>query len=96
MNWFPGLRYLVCLLLVPALYGSAYAEVFVHDMVALTREEVLIKVETKSGYFSKGGQTVEFSINGKSAGKCPFRRGRYWLQDFQIRKAGDVYGLCAI
>lgn len=69
MNGFPGLRYLVCLLLVPALYGSAYAEVFVHDMVALTREEVLIKVETKSGYFSKGGQTVEFSINGKSAGK---------------------------
>ena len=46
-----------------------YAAIFVHDTVALSREEVLIKVEAKSGYFAKGGQIVEFSINGKPGGR---------------------------
>ena len=65
---FPGLRYLFFLLLVIALPASAYAEIFVNDTVALSREEILIKAETKSGYFAKGGKIVEFSVNGKSIG----------------------------
>jgi hypothetical protein len=36
--------------------------------VAFSREEILIKAETKKGYFAKGGQVVEFSVNGKSIG----------------------------
>jgi hypothetical protein len=65
---FPGLRYLFFLLLVIALPASASAEIFVSDTVALSREEILIKAEIKSGYFAKGGKTVEFSVNGKSIG----------------------------
>jgi hypothetical protein len=48
--------------------GAVSAEVFVHDAVAFSREEILIKAETKKGYFAKGGQVVEFSVNGKSIG----------------------------
>ena len=69
MGDFPGMRHLFFLLLVLALPGSVCAEIFVHDTVALSREEVLIKAEAKSGYFAKGGQIVEFSINGKSIGR---------------------------
>ena len=65
---FPGLRYLFFLLLVIALPASAYAEIFVNDTVALSGEEILIKAETKSSYFAKGGKIVEFSVNGKSIG----------------------------
>lgn len=65
----PGFRCLFFLVLLTVLAGPAYADVFVHDMVALIREEVLIQAETKRGYFKKGGETVEFSLNGKSAGR---------------------------
>ena len=65
---FLGLRYLFFLLLVLAVPASAYAEIFVNDTVALSREEILIKAETKSGYFAKGGKIVEFAVNGKSIG----------------------------
>jgi len=64
----PGLKYLFFLLLILAVPASAYAEIIVNDTVALSREEILIKAETKSGYFAKGGKIVEFSVNGKSIG----------------------------
>ena len=64
----PGLGYLFFLLLFIALPASVHAEIFVNDTVALSREEVLIKAETKSGYFAKGGKIVEFSVDGKSIG----------------------------
>ena len=64
----PGLRYVFFLLLVLAVPAPAHAEIFVNDAVALRGEEVLIKAETKSGYFAKGGKIVEFSVNGKPIG----------------------------
>ena len=68
MDNFSGLRYLGFLLLILAVPASAYAEIIVNDSVALSREEILIKAETKSGYFAKGGKIVEFFVNGKSIG----------------------------
>ncbi len=65
---FPGLRYLLPLLLILAIPASAHAEIIISDSIALSREEVLIKAETKSGYFAKGGKIVEFFVNGKSIG----------------------------
>ncbi len=63
------LRYLFFILLMMQYApGAASAEVFVHDSVAFSREDILIKAETKKGYFTKGGQVVEFSVNGKSIG----------------------------
>lgn len=44
------------------------ADVIVRDAVAASGEEVRLTAETKGGYFSKGGETVEFSINGKAVG----------------------------
>lgn len=68
MAEFSGLRYLFFLLLALVAPASAHAEIFVNDTIALSREEVLIKAETKNGYFAKGGKIVEFSVNGKSIG----------------------------
>jgi hypothetical protein len=68
MGNFMNLRYLFFLLLILIFSGPVYADVFVYDTVALSREEILIKADTKKGYFAKGGQLVEFSVNGKSIG----------------------------
>jgi len=67
MGNYVNLRYLFFLLLILT-SGPVYADVFVHDTVALSREEILIKADTKKGYFAKSGQLVEFSVNGKSIG----------------------------
>jgi hypothetical protein len=49
--------------------AGARAEVAVHDMVAPAGREVMLRAETKSGFFGKGGALVEFFIDGKFAGK---------------------------
>jgi hypothetical protein len=97
---FPGLRYLFFLLLVIALPASADAEIFVNDAVALSREEILIKAETKSGYFAKGGKIVEFFVNGKSIGSVlsggdsiaykTFKTGRPGMYTVLARSGKDI------
>ena len=97
---FPGLRYLFFLLLVIALPVYADAEIFVHDTAALSREEILIKAETKSGYFAKGGKIVEFSVNGKSIGSVLsggdgiaykiFKTGRPGMYTVSARSGKDI------
>lgn len=47
----------------------AFAQVFIHDNIALMREEIMLTAETTGRYFSKGGQMVEFFVSGKSKGK---------------------------
>ena len=68
MGNYVNLTYLFFLLLILTSSGPAYADVFVYDTVALSSEEILIKADTKKGYFAKSGQLVEFSVNGKSIG----------------------------
>ncbi len=53
-------------LLSPA---DALAEVVVQDMVSPVGREVMLRAETKGGFFSKGGALVEFFVDGKSVGK---------------------------
>ena len=96
-----SLRYLVFLLLL-ILYapGAVSAEVFVHDSVAFSREEILIKAETKKGYFAKGGQVVEFSVNGKSIGSVLsggdgiaykiFKTGRVGMYTVTVKSGRDT------
>jgi len=54
------------LLFFPAAVSS---EVIVHDMIALQGEEIMLKAETRGKLLSKGGEVVEFFVNGKSLGK---------------------------
>ena len=47
---------------------SALSEVIVHDMVVLKGKKVLLRGETKGKLFSKGGEMIEFFVDGKSLG----------------------------
>jgi hypothetical protein len=52
------------------LYAPAsYAGVVVYDAVAVVGKEIRLKAETKGTFFRKGGELVEFFVDGKSLGK---------------------------
>ena len=86
----------LAVLLPPA---GALAEVAVDDMVTPVGQEVFLRAETKSGFFSRGGSLVEFFIDGRSAGKklsggdgvayLPFVPARTGLHKIKVRSGAD-------
>jgi len=44
------------------------SEIIIHDMVVPAGKEVMLMAEAKGKLFSKGGEMVEFFVNGKSIG----------------------------
>ena len=65
------LAVLTCLLVFPVLAAprTGNAQVTVHDAVAATGREVMLRADTGSGFFGKGGVLVEFFVDGRRAGK---------------------------
>jgi len=49
--------------------GDAASEVIVDDMVASLGVKIMLRAETKGFFFRKGGELVEFFVEGKSLGK---------------------------
>lgn len=47
---------------------SALSEVIVRDMVVLEGKKVMLRGETKGKLFSKGGELIEFFVEGRSLG----------------------------
>lgn len=78
--------YLVFLLILfPAI---AIAEVTIHDMVALKGEMVMLKAETRGRFLSKGGEVVEFFVNGKSIGSALSGGDGFAFKEFIPLKTG--------
>jgi hypothetical protein len=48
---------------------ASSADVIVYDAVAVAGREVRLKAETKGTFFRRGGELVEFFVDGKSLGK---------------------------
>lgn len=49
--------------------AKALSDIIVHDMVVPTGKKVMLKAKVKGKLFRKGGEVVEFFVNGKSLGK---------------------------
>jgi len=47
----------------------ALSDVIVHDSIVPVGKEIMLGAEVKGKFFSKGGEMVEFFVNGKSIGK---------------------------
>lgn len=78
--------YLIFLLILfPAI---AIAEVTIHDMVALKGERVMLKAETRGRFLSKGGEVVEFFVNGKSIGMALSGGDGFAFKEFISLKTG--------
>jgi len=73
------------LVIAPA---SALSDVIVHDIVVPQGKEVLLKAKVKGRFFSKGGEVVEFSVNGKSIGKSLSGGDGFAFKQFIPSKTG--------
>jgi hypothetical protein len=56
----------LCFVIFP---DGVQSEIIIHDMVAPTGKEVMLKAEVKGKVFSKGGALVEFFVNDRPIGK---------------------------
>jgi hypothetical protein len=81
--------FFIHLIMVPV----ALSEISVYDIVTISGRAVMLRAETKAGFFAEGGSLVEFFINGRSIGKnlsggdgiafkpfVPVREGTYKLR----------------
>jgi hypothetical protein len=59
----------ISILLLCVFPSFALSDVIVHDSVVPVGKEIMLTAEVKGKLFSKGGEMVEFFVNGKSIGK---------------------------
>ncbi|MDI6889444.1 MAG: hypothetical protein QMC83_00670 [Thermodesulfovibrionales bacterium] len=72
-------------LVLPA---KALSDIIVHDIVVPIGKEVMLRAEVKGRFFSKGGEIVEFFVNGKSIGKSLSGMGGFAFRQFIPPKTG--------
>lgn len=73
---------------------SALSEVIVHDMVVPKGERAMLRAETKGKFFSRGGEVVEFFIDGKPIGRTLSGGDGFAFKQFTPVKTG-VYHIAA-
>ena len=67
---------------------ESYAGVVLYDSVCLKEEKIMLKAVTKGKIFSKGGQMVEFSVDGKSIGRSLSGGDGAAFKEFRAEKTG--------
>ena len=91
---------LFCFLLVCGVLPTrAWSRVVVNDVVAVQGEKLMLRAETRGKIFRKGGEIVEFFIDGKSLGRTlsggdgvafkPFIPERTGLHEIQAKSGPD-------
>lgn len=66
----------------------ALSDVIVHDMIVPKGEEVMLRAVTKGKLLSKGGELVEFFVDGKSIGKTLSGGDGFAFKQFTPLKTG--------
>lgn len=69
----------------------AFSEVIVNDMIVPRGEKAMLVAETKGKFFSKGGEVVEFFIDGKSIGRTLSGGDGLAFKSFIPVKAGTYH-----
>jgi hypothetical protein len=86
------MRFLLTCICFPLLFclfpAMVLSDVIVHDMIALKGEEVMLSAETKGKLFAKGGEVVEFFVDGKSIGKSLSGGDGFAFRYFKPLKTG--------
>ena len=67
---------------------AALARVLVYDDVALNGHEVMLRAETRGTLLSKGGEVVEFIVDGRSIGKNLSGRDGFAVKTFVPARTG--------
>ena len=67
---------------------AALSKVFFYDDVALKSREIMLRAETRGTLFSKGGEVVEFIVDGRSIGKNLSGRDGFAVKGFIPARTG--------
>jgi hypothetical protein len=82
-------RTFICLIFLCGVFPSpALSDVIIYDLVSLKGMEVMLRAETRGTLLSKGGEIVEFFVNGKLIGKNLSGRDGFAVKRFTSVKAG--------
>jgi len=86
------MKILLAFILSVSLFGicpsQAVSRVFLYDDVALKGHEVMLRAETRGAFLSKGGEVVEFIVDGRSIGKNLSGRDGFAVKGLVPAKAG--------
>lgn len=82
------LRIVFLLIVILPLSSAAGSEVIFFDGISLKGEPVMLKAVTKGRFFSKGGQIVEFSVDGRSIGRSLSGGDGAAFKEFRAEKTG--------
>jgi hypothetical protein len=87
------MRLLPAFIFFATLFGAfpnaALSGVIVYDVVALRGKEVMVRAETRGTFLGKGGEVVDFIIDGKSIGKNLSGRDGFAVKRFVPVKTGQ-------
>jgi hypothetical protein len=86
------MRILLAFILAASLFGicpdAALSRVLVYDAVALKGREVMLRAETRGTLLSKGGEVVEFIVDGRLIGKNLSGRDGFAVKGFIPARTG--------
>jgi len=68
--------------------SGASSEVIVHDLIAAQGKKITLRIETRGKFFSKGGEVVMVSVNGKPEGKVLSGGDGFAFKQFVPPKTG--------
>ncbi len=94
-----GFRLIYKTFIIPALFGViflsflflpslTYSEVVFYDSISVAGDILMLKAVTKGKIFTKGGELVEFSVNGKSIGRSLSGGDGAAFKEFRAEKTG--------
>ena len=84
----PNSSFIILIAVLLFLCSPAEAEIIFYDAVSLKGEPVMLKAVTKGKIFTKGGQMVEFSVDGKSIGRSLSGGDGAAFKEFRAEKTG--------
>ena len=80
--------FLAALVFILLPYVECQAVVVFYDSVCLKDKKIMLKAVTKGKVFTKGGEIVEFSVDGKSIGKSLSGGDGAAFKEFRAEKTG--------
>ncbi|MBI5205140.1 MAG: hypothetical protein HZA11_09500 [Nitrospirae bacterium] len=82
------LRIVFLLIAILSLSSTSGAEIIFFDEISLKGEPVMLKAVTKGKIFTKGGEIVEFAVDGKSIGRALSGGDGAAFKEFRAEKTG--------
>jgi hypothetical protein len=82
------LTFILSAVLLAICPDAALSRVFVYDDVALKGHEIMLRAETRGALLSKGGEVVEFIIDGRPIGKNLSGRDGFAVKTFVPARMG--------